>query len=323
VEIIKKSEINSVYITAVGLRIVDLFLWPHNPDHFVDHIHNQSYRMGNKTSSLLKRFRPGGFGFKKRYNNDTPTSSSQKDIEALQKPVEDGIDEIEKKVQLKDDEIQSLKNRLEHASKQTQELTQAEQKILTLESTVRSLQDLLKERDGTVSNLQQDLSSGTKRVENVEKQLEVRAQELSESRMQLGKLKFQLEARTKELDGVETFVIKADQHAHSDVKDRLNSLNTEILSLAATIAEAYQFPQRVSAKGVGASPTELTVLVGQITHHEDPTIVQYAMQSVICFYVCWAARSWCHKKSDSELLGRLYESVRARGEFDFVLVSVS
>jgi NADH dehydrogenase/NADH:ubiquinone oxidoreductase subunit G len=210
-------------------------------------------------------------------------------------------------------EIENLKKQLRRASAAfKQERQEREKAENTVVEQTRSLHQHARE----LSRLRQDLSNSNASLKLAQNQLEIRTQELKNSNVQLERARNRLELRTQELDGVETFVIKADQHAHSDIKDCLSSLNTEILSLAATIAEAYQFPQRASAKGAasGASSTELTVLVTQITHHEDPTIVQYAMQSIICFYVCSVTWLWCQEKAGNDLLDRLYESLRAKGK---------
>ena len=140
-----------------------------------------------------------------------------------------------------------------------------------------------------------------------------------------------LEMRTAELKGAEMFLTKADLLSNVEVVSLLENLNSEIMQIAASMTEELPIEEKkIDLEGkeqesdemreayaraedtVGPRMAELLKLS---EHHEDPILVQLAVQASMTAYTHWIISSWVFETPDDEhMMSEIYARVREAGK---------
>lgn len=142
-----------------------------------------------------------------------------------------------------------------------------------------------------------------------------------------------LEMRTAELKGAEMFLTKTDLLSNVEVVSLLENLNSEIMQIAASMTEELPIEEkRIDLEGkeqesdemrdayaraedtVGPRMAELLKLS---EHHEDPILVQLAVQASMTAYTHWIISSWVFETPEDEhMLSEIYARVREAGKLN-------
>jgi len=246
--------------------------------------------------------------------------------------VEDKLKKVEEaSAQEKDQletEISRLKTTLTRTSKEADETQvklrqeQAERKIVQQERS--KLQE-------TYQKLQKDLSSYELQLTSYQQQLLVRENEKKTARNELLALqaKFNdqstlLNDRTRELQGAQAFLSKADTLSGAEVIRLVEELNQEIMQTAAFISDSFDFvrkPEHVdemkeaSARTSELIGTTMTSLLGTVQHGEDPLLIQVALQAATVEFSRWIIMTWDFDGLQAEQpLAEIYNDVRETGK---------
>ncbi|KDR69816.1 hypothetical protein GALMADRAFT_230475 [Galerina marginata CBS 339.88] len=140
-----------------------------------------------------------------------------------------------------------------------------------------------------------------------------------------------LGVRTAELKGAQAFLTKADQLSGADVIKLVEELNAEIMQTAATMAEELVIEQKkVEVEENEQESDEMTEaytrteeivgprmaeLLKSSEHHEDPILIQIALQASMSAYTHWIVSSWCFESPEDEhMLSEIYARVREAEE---------
>ncbi|KAH9485813.1 hypothetical protein JR316_0002728 [Psilocybe cubensis] len=158
-----------------------------------------------------------------------------------------------------------------------------------------------------------------------------------------------LRTRTAELKGAQAFLTKADQLSGADVIKLVEGLNAEIMQTAAVLAEELGVEKKdgketgggnVAMSGAdvdsGAGEAEtmepddlkeayarteeiigprMADLLKTTEHHEDPILIQIALQASMAAYTHWIVSSWCFETPEDEhMLSEIYARVRESEE---------
>lgn len=148
-----------------------------------------------------------------------------------------------------------------------------------------------------------------------------------------------LGVRTAELKGAQAFLTKADQLSGADVIKLVEELNAEIMQTAASMAEELVIEQKkvdgekkegreedseqmveVHARTEEIIGPRMTNLLKTSEHHEDPILIQIALQASMSAYSHWIASSWAFESPEDEhMLSEIYARVRETGEIAVAL----
>ncbi|KAF9476873.1 hypothetical protein BDN70DRAFT_949660 [Pholiota conissans] len=140
-----------------------------------------------------------------------------------------------------------------------------------------------------------------------------------------------LEVRTSELKGAEAFLTKADQLSNVEVVSLLENLNSEIMQIAASMTEELLIEEKkIDLEGKEQESDEareayaraedtvgprMAELLKSSEHHEDPILVQLAVQASMSAYTHWVISSWVFESPEDEhMLSEIYARVRETEE---------
>lgn len=148
-----------------------------------------------------------------------------------------------------------------------------------------------------------------------------------------------LEHRTKELQGSQVFLTKADRLSGAEIISMVEALNAEIFQTAASMADALvdlgrsiskvdveaEAAREGDLKTVEILGNRMAELLRSSRYHEDPTfIVQTALQATMTACAHWVISSWSFRNPEDEhLLGEIYATLRESGnslKIDFASV---
>lgn len=232
-----------------------------------------------------------------------------------------------KAVAAKDAEVKAAREALEKSRQELEEKAKALQSSLEeLESQrKRALEaeiarDALRDENATLAGHSAELATANEQLSATLKSVMAERQQAQEL----------LELRTAELKGAQAYLTKADQLSNAEVVKLVETLNAEILQIAAAIAEELSISEKnidVDAKEqesddmrhayarteemIGSRATELLKVS---EHHEDPILVQIAIQASFARYTHWMISSWAFESPDDEqMLSEIYERVRETG----------
>ncbi|PPR01386.1 hypothetical protein CVT24_006224 [Panaeolus cyanescens] len=211
---------------------------------------------------------------------------------------------------------------------------EVEEKKKALKSTVEQqerLRSKLQEQERETETLKRQNRSLSEKVNQLSTANHKLEGELQRIRTEFEGTTDLLRRRTTELKGAQTFLTKADQIAGADVIRLVEELNAEVMQTAATMAEGVQIEEKKLQPGgkelesnvtreADARTEEyigprLTELLKTSEHHEDPILVQIALQAGMAAYVHWAISSWCFESQDDEhMLSEIYARVRETEE---------
>jgi hypothetical protein len=242
------------------------------------------------------------------------------------KHVEAGRD-AGKAVAAKEAEVKTLHEALEKSRQELEEKAKALRTSLeelesqrTRAANAEIARDALRDEHATLVDSSTELAS-------TNEQLRATLKSIMAERQQAQEL---LELRTAELKGAQAYLTKADQLSNAEVVKLVEGLNAEILQTAAAIAEELSIAEKnidVDAKEqesddmrhayarteemIGSRATEL---LKASEHHEDPILVQIAVQASFARYTHWMISSWAFESPDDEqMLSEIYERVRETG----------
>lgn len=140
-----------------------------------------------------------------------------------------------------------------------------------------------------------------------------------------------LESRTAELKGAEAFLTKSDLLSNVEVVSLVENLNSEIMQIAASMTEEFPIEEKkidVEGKQQESDETReayaraedtvgprMAELLKTSEHHEDPILVQLAVQASMTAYTHWIISSWVFETPEDEhMLSEIYARVREAGE---------
>ena len=191
--------------------------------------------------------------------------------------------------------------------------------------------DLERERD-VARQQHQTFTDQAKNLGSRNQRLEGELQRLKAEHMQTTQL---LDVRSAELKGAQAFLTKDDRLSGADVIKLVEELNGEIMQTAASMAEELTITEKVQGDGTeevdreagpeyiadAHSRTEeiigprMTSLLKTSDHHEDPILVQIALQAAMAAYCHWIASSWAFESPEDEhMLSEVYARVREIGK---------
>jgi hypothetical protein len=140
-----------------------------------------------------------------------------------------------------------------------------------------------------------------------------------------------LTTKTAELEVSQKFLAKDDHVAGADVTKMVEALNSDILQIAASLGEAFEFAAQRSSDPPSSleEADELEDAIEQVeevlgarmtdflrssNHDEDPILVQMALQASMCAFCNWIISSWFfHSIEKEQLLEDIYEHIRDSG----------
>lgn len=197
--------------------------------------------------------------------------------------------------------------------------------LADIDELQRKVSDIGKDLQGAREQ-NQTLVDRMKNVNSRNQQLEVEVGRVKGEHLEAVEL---LGIRTAELKGAEAFLTKADQLSGADVIKLVVEMNAEILQTAATVAEGVTIAQK-NDEGERELDSEevkeaymrteeivgprMTELLRTSEHHEDPILVQIALQASLSAYTHWIVSSWCFESPEDEhMLSEIYARVRESG----------
>lgn len=232
-----------------------------------------------------------------------------------------------KAVAAKDAQVKTLQEALEKSRQELEEKAKALRASLEELDSQRKraseaeiARDALRDENAALVDSSTELASTNEQLRSTLKSIMAERQQAQEL----------LELRTAELKGAQAYLTKADQLSNAEVVKLVEGLNTEILQTAAAIAEELSIAEKnidVNAKEqesddmrhayarteemIGSRATEL---LKASEHHEDPILVQIAVQASFARYTHWMISSWAFESPDDEqMLSEIYERVRETG----------
>ena len=125
-----------------------------------------------------------------------------------------------------------------------------------------------------------------------------------------------LDARTARLSGAQTSLSTTNRISEMEVLSIVQSLNENILQLAASLTDAWE--RLGPSPATGRIEVNLTsqprhsVLV-QLARKRDPTGLTFLLQSHLCYQAVEITSSWVHNREPGEL-GSVYQHISASGE---------
>jgi len=137
-----------------------------------------------------------------------------------------------------------------------------------------------------------------------------------------------LEEKTTELKGIQMFLNKADSLSGADVVGLVNSLNAEVLQVAAFMADTLEFGilmsqqeevwskvERRACRAIGEELTQALQVGAKSLKDKndfDPTLVQFALQICLTWCCRFISTSWALSEENASL-ARLYGEIRHKG----------
>ncbi|KAF8901880.1 hypothetical protein CPB84DRAFT_1776901 [Gymnopilus junonius] len=190
------------------------------------------------------------------------------------------------------------------------------------EEELVSLRQLLKERDAEIGQRKAaDIDRLRKHVIDLEKDREgarKQNQALVDQTRNLGSRNQQLESELRrakvehaQLKGAQAFLTKADQLSGADVIQ----IELAIEQKKVDGEEEEEQKAEAYARTEDIIGSRMTNLLKTSEHHEDPILVQIALQASMSAYSHWIVSSWAFESPDDEhMLSEIYARVRETEE---------
>lgn len=225
--------------------------------------------------------------------------------------------------------------------------------LASLRHALSASQALVREKEAKVGYLEEDVGNAKKRLEEVARELELsrvqtqtlvergkslatevqwlngETQRLNHDHAQTVEL---LQTRTAELKGAQAFLTKADHLSGADVIGLVEGLNSEIMQIAAFMAESFVSEEKMKrvidtseeesdelrdARGQATEVlgTNMVELLRTFQHQDDPILLQIAFQACMCAYTHWIISSWYFEDPEIEhVLNEIFARVREAEE---------
>jgi hypothetical protein len=225
--------------------------------------------------------------------------------------------------------------------------------LASLRHALSASQALVREKEARVGSLEEDVGTAKKRLEEVARDLELsrvqnqtlvdrgkslatevqwlngETQRLNHDHAQTVEL---LQTRTAELKGAQAFLTKADHLSGADVIGMVEGLNSEIMQIAAFMAESFVSEEKMKrgitseeesdelrdARGQATEVlgTNMVELLRTFQHQDDPILLQIAFQACMCAYTHWIISSWYFEDPEIEhVLSEIFARVREAGKY--------
>jgi len=159
--------------------------------------------------------------------------------------------------------------------------------------------------------------------------------ELTNMACELQEYKNLSEIRGRELIGAQFYLTKADRLSISDVKDKVNALNTEIVQASAFLGDSLvPFTYELAKEDTEAAFVDASRTISEPVAHtlkatrKRPEINQLLMQVVLEMYFVHFCSSKIESwfpgtRKTSDFLTTIYSEIRRTGELIFVLCQLS
>lgn len=202
----------------------------------------------------------------------------------------------------------------------------------TKEEEVRNLKHEMERMRKRAGDLEMQLEGSKHERILLEEQLILQADELKAVKDHAHQMMSQhsqivelLETRTAELSGSQAFLTKADLLSGAEVISMVEALNTEILQLAAFMADSCKFQRRETrqdeSKEMQDAYSHATESLGQgivhllrsTSHDDDRTPVQIALQACMNILCEHFVKSWCLDAKQNDVLAGVYERIWEAG----------
>ncbi|KAG6885092.1 hypothetical protein C0993_005975 [Termitomyces sp. T159_Od127] len=203
------------------------------------------------------------------------------------------------------DEISELRRELDAAR---MEIREKDELLAARAREVDEEKQRLEEKERRLKEAQDNNQALNAQVGRRNQELRRREEEMQQQKREHEIMLKLLDTRTQELRGAEAFLTRADTLSGAEVIDLVNTLNSEIYQTAALVAEAFDYNARVggiesSAEDTAvlneactsvadAIGTETTEMLKSLDHHEDPAVVQVAIQVAMAAISDWIVRTW-------------------------------
>ena len=156
-------------------------------------------------------------------------------------------------------------------------------------------------------------------------------QELTNMGRELQEYKNLSDIRGRELIGAQFYLTKADRLSISDVKDKMNALNTEIVQVSAFLGDSLvPFTYHLAKEDVDAAfadasrtisePVARTLKATRKRSKINPLLMQVVLEMYFVHFCSAKIESWFPgTRETSDFLTTIYTEIRRTGELIFVL----
>ncbi|SJL14086.1 uncharacterized protein ARMOST_17541 [Armillaria ostoyae] len=188
-------------------------------------------------------------------------------------------------------------------------------------------QRLLQEKRNLVaalSHTQTEASALQRKTEYLQRELHDARNALAREQVHREEDRHLLETRAEELRNAQTFLTKADTFSHADIKTMVDSLNSEIMQLAAFMSDSLHFSDapldlsdQHTCSAIDRAKHPLgDRMVGLLQARNDPDlrelVLQVSLQATIA-HICEAMiRRWHQEIKIHKMLVRLYDNVKKK-----------
>lgn len=181
-------------------------------------------------------------------------------------------------------------------NRSTVELESASNEVARLRSELK----LLQEKNNSLQLTLQNSQSQSRQKDALIEDLQARNEQLEVENRESQRL---AEERRVEVKSLEQFLSKTDTWAGADMVQTMKDMNLEILQFSASASESYTSddeepmdgPERSKAleKVAARFGSRMRQCLEDRDHMEDPTMLQYAIQSCVCLHIHHALSSFC------------------------------
>lgn len=232
------------------------------------------------------------------------------------------LDLAKEKSEKRERDLKELEQELQNA--RAERCAEGDLKTLALEKAER-METMAEKLRAEVaqSNRQSDILQHQAKIR--EKRMQALQEDWQRLKDQHTQILALLGSRTLELRGAQTSLVRPDLVADQEIVSMIEELNSEILQLAAYMADSFQFQTLRSAHDdlIVSAWERTSELLGSrfveimtSTPHEfDPTLVQVALQGCMAASFKKIINSWCFDDSRcGQFLPDLYTRIRKAGE---------
>ncbi|KAK0196208.1 hypothetical protein F5146DRAFT_1176451 [Armillaria mellea] len=188
-------------------------------------------------------------------------------------------------------------------------------------------QKLLQEKRNLVaalSHTQTEASALQRKTEDLQRELHDARNALAREQAHREEDRHLLETRAEELRNAQTFLTKADTYSHADIKTMVDSLNSEIMQLAAFMSDSLQFSDtpldlsdQHTCNAIDRAKHSLgDRMVDLLQVRNDPDlrelVLQVSLQAMIARTCESMIRRWHQEIKTHKMFVRLYDDVKKK-----------
>ncbi|KAF8959230.1 hypothetical protein BDZ97DRAFT_1667372 [Flammula alnicola] len=227
-----------------------------------------------------------------------------------------------------EEEVTALRRSLKESRAEVNEKTTV---VLSHEKEIENLRSRILVAESELDGLRAENRVMTNRTATLDTQRRQLEGELQRAKVEYEQTAELLEVRTSELKGAQAFLTKTDQLSGAEVIKLLEGLNGEIMQIAASMTEELAIEEKkIDDEGKEQESDEMreafartediigprmAELLKTSEHHEDPILVQIAVQASMAAYTHWIVSSWVFESPEDEhMLSEIYARVRESEE---------